>query len=1155
MLIVGNTAYGHTGTNDRGISVGSGVARYNVVYGNYDGINVGSGGIAEYNRVYANSNRGLVTTNNATLIGNVVYSNRIGIDLRNTNTVRNNLVYANTDFGIFVSNGSPVIESNTIYQPLGDALRIGETAANMNVSNNIFWVQNGRAVTVESDSQVGFASDYNWFFLDGAGAIAGEWQGVDRQTLTDWNNAAFTDFNSFMGDPLFVNPDGGDGFGFFDQANDGRNDDFHLQSLNASLHDGSLAPVQDAVSGLPVLLPGMLTADGAQSPAIDRGDAASAFGNEPAPDGGFINIGAHGNTNQASLSPAQYIWVQNPFAGANVSQESDYTVKWRSFGFVDTVDIEVSPTGLPGDYQALATGEADDGEFTWNVDPLIFPQTATYLLRIFATSTPSITDETDGPFNVGPPITVYYVNDTNPDLTDDEYTTAPGNDANDGLTQGAPKASLQSVLAAYVLGPGDIILVDTGNYAVTTNIIITIDDAGVEIRGPVESGHTAVLNRGNFTSSARVFELIDADGTIFSNLHITGSNDGIYASGTSNSDDLTLINLSVYGNDGSGVLLSTGTDGLTVVGGEYYDNQTYGVSVTNATGATVTDALFYNSATPIFIQGIGLRLFNITNSMVQNVTAYGMDQTGISVTGAGSEVRESLAYNNANYGISIGGGVLATENTTYGHLGAVGGGRAAGLSGGGTFLDNISYGNADGIRLGSGGLAERNTVFGNTDRGIWFVSGDAAIIDNEIFDNRIGAVVGFRSEATNNLIYGNADYGLFANSSDTDLRNNTIRQSTGEGIWVSANNVRLNSNILWVEGGPAIRVDDDSQVDFTSDYNLFYLTGTGSIGLWEGKTFTSRADWFYELGLDEHSIVTDPVFVDPDGADDVPGLEKTVLDNSDAAFSTLGNWTEVFDAAAGGGSYLLRDNGDNGTATWDFTGLANGKYLLYGEWPQVVGNGFADYAVSDGGGLLANFNGINQQTTDRAYIGTVDVSDGTLSVTQSYSTTSYRMRADRLILSALDGGVATDDDFHLQATSPGIDRGDPVTIYIEEPLPNGSRINVGAYGTTAEATQSAAEMVQVLSPNGLEKLEIGDNVAIDWRIAGLLQEEVALLLNVGSSDAVSDPLLGNWLANQYQGRELQPTGADRPGGCDRGGQPAAAECLRGLCLRGHEHRQ
>ena len=59
------------------------------------------------------------------------------------------------------------------------------------------------------------------------------------------------------------------------------------------------------------------------------------------------------------------------------------------------------------------------------------------------------------------PIFQYYVNDG--DLTGDQYTTAVGDDSNDGLDPSRPKASIRSVLDTYDLGPGDIILVQ-GTY-------------------------------------------------------------------------------------------------------------------------------------------------------------------------------------------------------------------------------------------------------------------------------------------------------------------------------------------------------------------------------------------------------------------------------------------------------------------------------------------------------------------------------------------------------------------------------------------------------------------------------------------------------------------------------------------------------------------
>ena len=43
-------------------------------------------------------------------------------------------------------------------------------------------------------------------------------------------------------------------------------------------------------------------------------------------------------------------------------------------------------------------------------------------------------------------------------------------------------------------------------------------------------------------------------------------------------------------------------------------------------------------------------------------------------------------------------------------------------------------------------------------------------------------------------------------------------------------------------------------------------------------------------------------------------------------------------------------------------------------------------------------------------------------------------------------------DYHLSSISTSIDAGDPGDEYVNEPIPNGGRINMGAYGNTAEAT-------------------------------------------------------------------------------------------------------
>ena len=65
------------------------------------------------------------------------------------------------------------------------------------------------------------------------------------------------------------------------------------------------------------------------------------------------------------------------------------------------------------------------------------------------------------------------------------------------------------------------------------------------------------------------------------------------------------------------------------------------------------------------------------------------------------------------------------------------------------------------------------------------------------------------------------------------------------------------------------------------------------------------------------------------------------------------------------------------------------------------------------------------------------------------------LNADPLFVNAASG------DYHLQSASPGIDAGDPSDPFDREPEPNGSRINMGVYGNTPDATLSAATGLSV----------------------------------------------------------------------------------------------
>ncbi|MCW5626108.1 MAG: right-handed parallel beta-helix repeat-containing protein, partial [Burkholderiales bacterium] len=396
--VVGNSAWGNGGA---GIAAGGGaVIRSNVVWGNVTGIAV-NGSLVELNRVYGNVGTGIDAVN-ATLLGNVIYSNATGVVLggQSASTARNNLVYGNSVRGMLVTSaGNSQVINNTIHQVGGDALTI-TAAGGVQVFNNILSTGSGFALSVAADSFVGLRSDYNLFDVTGSAQV-GLWQGIGRATLAEWRSASVNDGNSAAGDPLFVDPDGADGaLGYVSLAVDGRDDDFHLRSAYGTFAGGSRVPVRDPVTGLPVAV-GAVTpiAFDQHAPGIDRGRPTDDFGGEPSPNGGFINVGAYGGTDQASMSPTRYVTVLSPNGGERVAQNRSTEIRWRAAGFTGTVDIAYSGPGTNGSFVGLAAGEVNDGSFTWNVSAAGFAA-GSYVIRIASSADASVVDTSDASFEV-----------------------------------------------------------------------------------------------------------------------------------------------------------------------------------------------------------------------------------------------------------------------------------------------------------------------------------------------------------------------------------------------------------------------------------------------------------------------------------------------------------------------------------------------------------------------------------------------------------------------------------------------------------------------------------------------------------------------------------------------------------------------------------
>ncbi len=791
----------------------------------------------------------------------------------------------------------------------------------------------------------------------------------------------------------------------------------------------------------------------------------------------------------------------------------------------------------------MAATTPDNGAFSFAVpdDPVNLPPATDYRVEISRTDNGALVDQSNNPFSVTGPVSTYYVNlAADPDGLDNEYVdpNTPGNDANDGLTPSTPKATIRGVLEAYDLGPSDTILVDTGTYTLDSNIAITAADAGVTIQGAMSAGNETILDRSNTSSGSYVIELDDADNVTLAHVTLTGAQYGVYAANGSDSDNLVIRDSYVRDNSTNNIRIGNDSDAVQIL-----SSRSRGASIglnIDGDNATIHDNEVWDATTGIDLNG--------DNAMITSNRVYG-NTTGINAasfsSGPITTVEGNYVFHNSSTGIDVFGNVLITANTVYGHDGS-GDLRIDALGAAARVIGNTVFGNYDGIEVDNNAKALNNTVYNQGNIGVR-VRGGSIARENHVYDNAIGieginsSGTGFHGLIENNLVYENTTSGVrirtarIQRGSSPRIWNNTIYQSTGDAVRIenSSEDVDVRNNVLRVDGGGfALAYDTNSQVGVTSDYNIFRLVGGSQLADWGGVPFANRVDWFYELGFDGNSLEADPQFIDIAGpADGILGYDPSptgpamIMDDGDTGYVTVGTWVTTSGSGGFNDDYQQTDAGDgSSTATWTFSGLTAGEtYRVSATWQRVFGTNASDspFTVLDGGSAdVIGFRRFSQRTTPSGFedggttwqdLGVFTLDAGSTSlVVQLDSLAGGAVEADAVRIEPLKGDRGADDDFHVLNTSLAVDGGDPLSYYLAEPRPSGARVNVGRYGNTDEATLSPDQIVQVLSPNGFEKFEVGQATDIRWRSAGLTDTHVVALMNAGGAT------VDNWLFDRYQ---------------------------------------
>jgi parallel beta-helix repeat protein len=281
-----------TGSSNNGIQIDNGsdyiIIRNSRIYSNSgNGIYTGAD-VAHWtfdsNTIYSNTAHGLSFSGNTTsfsgnITGNMIYGNQgvaqLGIYNNSTSsgnvTISNNIIYSARvnaiNIGGTTNNVNFSIANNTVYTASNAALNFAYTTDNAThtVKNNIFYANGARVYEIFQATINRVSLNYNNLY-NPSGQI-GQWgtSGAENtySTLSSWQTATGKDTNSISADPLFTS----------------------------------------VVSGSENLIPQ------SGSPTIDAGDPTSSYSNEPSPNGGIINQGAHGGIATATTSQKTNIYV------------------------------------------------------------------------------------------------------------------------------------------------------------------------------------------------------------------------------------------------------------------------------------------------------------------------------------------------------------------------------------------------------------------------------------------------------------------------------------------------------------------------------------------------------------------------------------------------------------------------------------------------------------------------------------------------------------------------------------------------------------------------------------------------------------------------------------------------------------------------------
>ncbi|MEQ1826615.1 MAG: right-handed parallel beta-helix repeat-containing protein [Pirellula sp.] len=526
--------------------------------------------------------------------------------------------------------------------------------------------------------------------------------------------------------------------------------------------------------------------------------------------------------------------------------------------------------------------------------------------------------------------------------------------------------------------------------------------------------------------------------TLTRDLTITNEDSGVRIVGPS--DRSAIFQRTGTASSSNAVFRLSNADGITFENVEIQGGGGYGIHAPFANGSAGSD-------------GLTIRNSRFINLLIGGVY---LDQGNNFATIEDSVFDGGVSRNMGIHLYLLGTNSSVTNSLFTKYFGSGSGTYSVYVYGGNSIVDGNQFidNNTGSLSVRGGGTPEtasrasNNIVRDSVGNGI--EAGVSAVVENNqvynmgVFGNLSSPLAGIRGTGTfqNNLIHSTQVGMVISGGTATG---NTIYNTVQAGVWtggtVTLSNNRIYSNPL------GVRVYNVSGGGSGNDNplltnNLIYSNGTG-IQL-DGTSIRLENNTIYQTA--GNAVIT------------TVGNESFNLENNIISVDA--------------GSILSMPNG---------IGSVTGNYNLYhvrgaGRIASLLGVNYTDLATwSYAQNMDADSLAVDPQFVD------IDGTDNTL----GYTTANF----------------GSDDNFRVLSTSPSIDRGNPNAIYAVEPEPNGNRVNIGSYGNTSDATSSATELVQILSPNGYEKFEVGQSQIVTFQSGGLSAARPVAQLAAGVNSA------------------------------------------------------